>query len=119
VEYLNDYNATLQEICVNQNYGNLLYDKYRDVYYRIAYLKSEFDKGVQAWELISFGGRLFSILILDRELNVIGETKLPEYTYNSIVWFVREDGLYLSASHFMNPDYSDDLLVFHRFDLII
>ncbi|MDR2811228.1 MAG: DUF4221 domain-containing protein [Tannerellaceae bacterium] len=118
VEYPDDFVATPEEICTNPKYGSLLYDKYRDVYYRIAYPKSELEKGVNALELIQFGCKLFSIMILDREWNVVGETKLPEYTYNSRVWFVREDGLYLSASHFMNPEYSDDWLVFHRFDLV-
>lgn len=39
----NDYNGTLKSMCENPNYGNLLYDKYRDVYYRVCYLKTEID----------------------------------------------------------------------------
>jgi hypothetical protein len=118
VEYLNDRGATTAEECVNANYGNLIYDQYRDVYYRIAYPKTELDAGTHAMELIHYGRKVFSIIILDKDLNVIGETRFPEYRYNSMLWFVREDGLYISASHFMNPDYSDDWLVFHRFDLV-
>jgi hypothetical protein len=114
----NDYNATLEELTGNAKYGNVLYDKYRNVYCRIAYPKSESDQGIRPWELIEFGRRLFPIIILDEDFNVVGETKRPDYTYNSRVWFVCEDGLYLSASHFMNPEYSDDWLVFHRFDLV-
>jgi hypothetical protein len=32
--------------------------------------------------------------------------------------FVREDGLYISSSHFLNPNFSDDILSFQRFDLV-
>lgn len=32
--------------------------------------------------------------------------------------FIREDGLYISDSHPRNPEYSDDILSFRRFDLI-
>ncbi|GHV51082.1 hypothetical protein FACS1894181_12470 [Bacteroidia bacterium] len=118
IGFLNDNGATMEEICTNPEYGNLVYDKYRDVYYRVAYPQTEIEKGVNARELIQYGRKNFSILILDKDFNVVGETKFPDYTYNSMVWFVREDGLYISASHFMNPSYSDDWLVFHRFDLV-
>ena len=29
-----------------------------------------------------------------------------------------KDGIYISNSHYMNPNFSDDLLSFIRFDLI-
>ncbi|MCE5227299.1 MAG: DUF4221 domain-containing protein [Porphyromonadaceae bacterium] len=112
VKQLNDYMLTEKEMCENPNYGNLIYDKYRNVYYRIAYPEIEIEKNVRPLELLMYGRKKFSIIILDQDFNTIGETLFPEYIYNSAVMFIREDGLYISTSHPMNPDYSDDKLTF-------
>jgi hypothetical protein len=90
VKLPDEYNLTMEKICSIPKYGNLLYDTYRNVYYRIAYPETEIEKG---------------------------ETLFPDYTYNSTLMFIRRDGLYISAGHFMNPEFSDDVLLFHRFDL--
>lgn len=67
---------------------------------------------------MQYGRKNFSIIILDRDFNIIGETLFPDYTYNSTLMFIREDGLYISDSHYLNPDFSDDILSFQRFDLV-
>ena len=69
-------------------------------------------------ELIEYGRKTFSIIILDKELNKLGETLFPNYTYNSRQLLVLPDGLYICNSHFMNPDVNDDILSFIRFDLV-
>lgn len=117
VKLLNDYELTEKEMCENPNYGNLIYDKYRNVYYRIAYPETEIEKNVRTMELLMYGRKKFSIIILDQDFNTIGETLFPEYQYNSAVMFIREEGLYISTSHPMNPDYSDDKLTFKCFTL--
>jgi hypothetical protein len=119
IGHYDDYgNLTFEDMCENPNYGNLFYDKYRDVYYRIAYPKTEIEKGIRGMELMQYGRKNFSILILDKNFNIIGETLFPDYTYNSTLMFIREDGLYISSSHYLNPEYSDDVLSFQRFDLV-
>jgi hypothetical protein len=120
VKLLDDYgNVTLEDGCENPNYGNLLYDEYRGVYYRIAYPQTTLDrKDIRAIDLLRYGRKNFSIIILDKDFNIIGETMFPDYTYNSQVMFIREDGLYISSSHYLNPEYSDDVLSFRRFDLV-
>lgn len=108
-------------LCTNPRYGNMLYDKYRNVYYRIAYPKTEINwakEKVRSMELLEYGGKSFSIIILDKDLNYIGETKFQDYTYNSKLILIMKDGIYISNSHYMNPNFSDDLLSFVRFDLI-
>jgi len=118
VRLLDDYgNLTITDVCENPNYGNLLFDKYRNVYYRIAYPETEIEKEVKGLELLQYGRKNFSIIILDKNFNIIGETLFPDYTYNSTLMFVREDGLYISDSHYLNPDYSDDQLSFKCFTL--
>lgn len=118
VKLLDDYgNLTPEDACSNPNYGNLIYDKYRNVYYRIAYPKTEIEKGVRGLELRSYGRKLFSIIILDKNFNIIGESLFPKYTYNSNLLFIHKDGLYISDSHYLNPEFSDDVLSFKCFKL--
>lgn len=119
----NDYNRTMdisQGLKIkseNPNYGNLYFDQYRGVYYRIAYPKTKIEKTKNFIDIWKYGRKNFSIIILDKNFNIIGETLFPDYTYNSTLMFIREDGLYISDSHVMNPNYSDDVLSFLRFDL--
>lgn len=104
--------------CEHASYGKILYDKYRDVYYRFAYPPCEInDYSGDYVDLLRSGRKNFSIIILDNQLNVIGETTFPSYTYNSNLSFILEDGLYLSLNHIKNPDYSDDLLRFQKIEL--
>lgn len=115
-----EYGYDFERLCEDPQYGNILYDKYRNVYYRIAYPKTEIDwkkEKVRSMELLEYGGKNFSIIILDKNLNYIGETKFPDYIYNPKLILIREDGVYISDSHYMNPNFSDDVLSFQCFDL--
>ena len=68
-------------------------------------------------QILHNGKKEFSIIILDEDLNIVGETKFPPFTYVPHICFIRKDGLYISASHFMREDYSDDWLRFQKFEL--
>lgn len=122
VDYLDDFgNVTSQELCEHRIYGLILYDKYRQVYYRVAHPKSELNiklKDREYIDLQEYGRKNFSIIIMDKDFNVIGETMFPDYTYNSNMMFVHKNGLYISASHAFNENYSDDILQFHCFELV-
>ena len=41
-------------------------------------------------ELWDFGRKIFSIIILDKTFNIIGETVFPEYTYNPNLMYIDE-----------------------------
>ena len=122
VKTVDDYgNFTIKDMCEHAEYGNLLYDQYRKVYYRIVFPQTEILKKLNDREyldLMHYGRKCFSIIILDADFNIIGETLFPDYTYNPTMAFIREDGLYLSASHAFNENYSDDWLKFQRFELV-
>lgn len=119
IELLDDFgNLTFNNMCENPNYGNLLFDEYRNIYYRIAYPETEVSREVNGLELMQYGRKNFSIVILDEDFNIIGETLFPDYTYNSTLMFIREEGLYISDSHYLNPEFSDDVLSFQLFELI-
>lgn len=113
-----DANKVVRGWCDHPAYGSILYDKYREVYYRFVYPKSTLEADYDPFDVHSSGRKRFSIMILDKELNIIGETLFPDYTYNSHLFFILEDGLYLSTSHIKNPNFSDDVLTFQRIDLV-
>ena len=113
-----DFKKILKLTCEEPTYEDRVYDKYRKVYYRFACPPTSVDEEEDLLEVIRFGKKQFSIIILDQNLKKIGETLFPEYTYVPTAYFIREDGLYLSCSHFKNPDYSDDVLCFQKIELI-
>jgi len=113
-----DFNKILRLTCEEATYEDLLYDKYRNVYYRFACPNTTVDNNDSYLEIIRSGKKQFSILILDYNFNIIGETLFPEYTYVPTAHFINEDGLYISCSHFKNPNYNDDWLKFQRFELV-
>lgn len=113
-----DFQRMIKAQCEHASYGKILYDKYRDVYYRFAYSSGAIDDYSGDYlDLFRSGRKSFSIMILDNELNIVGETSFPAYTYNSNLTFIVEDGLYISLSHIKNPDYSDDILRFQKLEL--
>ena len=98
-------------------YGDLLYDSYRDVYYRFAYPKVELEDDIQWWGKAVYGRKKFSVIILDKDFNIIGETLFPEAVYNSYVFFVHKDGLYISRDYQMLYGDSEDDMTFELFNL--
>lgn len=112
-----DFRQIIKASCEMPDYGNILYDPYRKVYYRFAFPETELEDGLNYMQILHNGKKEFSIIILDENLHVIGETKFPPFSYVPHIFFIREDGLYISTSHFMREDYSDDILCFQRFEL--
>lgn len=98
-------------------YGDLIYDSYRDVYYRFAYPKTELEDNIQWWGKSVYGRKKFSVIILDKDFHVIGETLFPEAIYNSYVFFVHKDGLYISRDYQMLYGNSEDYMTFELFNL--
>ena len=96
-------------------YQNVMYDKYRDVYYRIAELPYELKRNESPFD--DPRGREFSIIILDKDLNIIGETKFPGNKYFYKMSFVGRDGLYISENNEANPEFDENKLVFACFKL--
>lgn len=117
VQLPDELTASPEDFCKNAWYSNLFYDPYREVYYRIAYPPSTLDKDIRPLELIQFGRKNFSILILDKDFRILGETLFPDNSYNPQIMFVRPEGLYISDSHYLNPRFNDDILSFRKYEL--
>lgn len=108
----------MKKTCEMPSYGNIMYDKYRKVYYRFVYLKSELKPNEDSRKILHNGKKEFSIMMLDENFKVLGETRFPAFTYVPHICFINKDGLYLSTSHFKREDYSDDVLRFQRIELV-
>ena len=94
-----------------------MYDKYRDVYYRFAEMPCELAKDEDPYSEFTPKAREFSVIILDKDFRIIGETKFPGNKYFIRMSFVGRDGLYISENNLANPDFDEDKLVFACFAL--
>jgi hypothetical protein len=101
----------------NPRYLSLVYDQYRDIYYRFFYPgmtdKFELENRRGSRFLHQFG-----IQVLDKDFKTIHETLLPSNTYYSRNFFVNKEGLYLSTDNNDNPDIEEESLKFQLFKLI-
>lgn len=61
--------------------------------------------------------REFSVIIFNKDLRIIGETKFSENKYDNRISFVGRDGLYISENNLANPEFDEDKLVFACFKL--
>ena len=116
-------NLTMAEGIVESNskpkYDNIVYDRYRDVYYRFCRMKDTktspkgfLDRGY--YQCLSD----FSILILNSDLEVVGETKFEAGVYAPKLFFVNKDGLWLSENNYQREDMTDDVLKFRCLKLV-
>lgn len=100
----------------SNSYREILYDKWRNVYYRFAYKGVEFineDGLFRDWD-----DKPCSIIILDEALNKVGETDLPSNHYYTRNAFINEDGLHISNNHPKNSDLNENVLSFTLFKLV-
>ena len=120
IPYLNDAGDDVQDIIRRKQkakYWHIMYDKYRDVYYRFAEMPCELAKDENPYDEFSHKAREFSVIILDKDFRIIGETKFPGNKYFIRMSFVGRDGLYISENNLANPEFDEDKLVFACFKL--
>jgi len=95
---------------LNPRYWQVIYDKYRNVTYRMAlrpYSEEDFRIGVRSMKV--------SIIILNDTYQKIGEFDVDRSKYDHRMTFVSEEGLHLlNISEFKN---NEDLLVFDIFKI--
>ena len=97
------------------HYFHLMYDRYRDVYYR--FVEHPCEPGPGEYPVDDPKAREFSVIIFDKDFRIIGETKFPGNKYHNKMSFVGRDGLYISENNLANPDFDEDKLVFACFKL--
>ena len=115
-EWENPISGKSEPFYVESNsYRELVYDKWRNVYYRFAY------QGVNyistSGEQRDWNDKKPSIVILDRQFENVGEPVLATGTYFTRNFFVGKEGLYISNNHRKNKNLSKDHLSFTLFKL--
>lgn len=111
-----DFQKGMQMSVETAKYGNLIHDPYRNVYYRFAYPQTELGADEDLQSALSFK-KGFSIILLNENLETIGETLFPDGKYVPSLFFVAKEGLYISNNHIKNPNFSEDQLTFQRLAL--
>lgn len=98
-------------------YDGIVYDQYRDVYYRFVRQPLKLDDSVKP-NFYDFHRKPISIIILDNEFQWLGETSLTNDTYQSFMYFVTQEGLFVSKGNPNNPELNEDHAAFTCFKLM-
>ena len=103
------------EFCEAPMYWHIMYDKYRDVYYRFAEMPYKLASNESPYDEPK--GKEFSIIVLNADFEIIGETKFPGKKYFYKMSFVGKEGLYISENNLANPQFDENKLVFTCFKI--
>ena len=103
------------EFCEAPMYWHIMYDKYRDVYYRFAEMPYKLASNESPYDEPK--GKEFSIIVLNADFEIIGETKFPGKKYFYKMSFVGREGLYISENNLENPQFDENKLVFTCFKI--
>ena len=115
--HTNDVNALIR-YKESSKYGHIMYDKYRDVYYRFAEMPCELAKDETPFYKQAPKTRELYVIIVNDRFEIIGVTKFPGSKYFYKMSFVGKDGLYISENNLANPEFDEDKLVFSCFKLV-
>ncbi|AKP49914.1 DUF4221 family protein [Cyclobacterium amurskyense] len=115
--YVNEIPGTHEEgllnILNNDLYGIILYDKYRDCFYRFFYpgFTDDEEYAIDKLWMLRNSRPFTGVMVLDKDLNIIGEHIFDKFqVHASSNVFVGEEGLYLSLNNENSPDYDEDHL---------
>ncbi len=111
---LNDIKAGMKFSAEKGAYQNLIYDEFRDIFYRIAQVNDEIRDEENPGDLFQTPLR-FSIMLLSPDLKILAEELLPRGKFSPTNFFVDKEGLWLSENHPLNRDFDEDSLRFRCF----
>jgi hypothetical protein len=106
-----NFQAGLEMKLGHDLYGQLIYDKYRDLFYRIFMPGYDFDGEMSFEEMrpMERSRPLGGILVFDKDLKILGEHLFDKFQIHpNSNMFVGEKGLYLSLNNENNPDFDED-----------
>lgn len=110
-------NEYLTYLLSTPRYEGLIYDSYREVFYRFCFPAIEVESEEELEQLRGFP-KDFSIMILDKDLQVLGETSFEGYNYVTNNVFVAKEGLYISINHPDNLNNEEDFMSFVLYKLV-
>jgi hypothetical protein len=89
---------TQKYLLTTSHYESIIYDHYRNIYYRFAYPTLNVNSEQELSDL-RFASNEFVIMVLDENLNIITERYFEGGTYLPNNIFITEEGLYISINH--------------------
>jgi len=117
-EFKGDFNSSEEETMhryQNPSYNSILYDSYRNVYYRLAGLPNE--KALSSGDKARYASRSFAIIVYDADLKIIGELELQPF-YAEAMSFVGRSGLYLAQFIGGKNGIEEDRIKYSCFQLV-
>lgn len=105
----------LQYVLETFQYSGIIYDQYRKVYYR--FVKHPLDYKNERGEINNFHSKPISVIILDDDFRVIGETMLENNKFTTSMYFVSEEGLFISDANPLNIAVDENYAGFTLFNL--
>ena len=109
----------LKEALDHLLYIKILYDPFRNLYYRIASLPTgEYEPSdLRHWS--AFGRNKIGIIAMNGNFDIIGYTILKSEMYNCYRAFVGKKGLYISKNNIYRKDFNENLLEYSVFELVL
>lgn len=111
-----DYQAYHKHVYNNLLYKYIIYDKYKNVYYRIVSLPKKDYKLNKRFNSLNIP---FSIQVFDDKFQQLCESEIlnesPQFV--KFDYFVNKEGLWISTNNPDNPNYQEDKLTFKLFQL--
>lgn len=98
----------------NPKYYGIYFDPYRQLYYRTFQFSGSYDQNGILKE--TDAKKQFSVIVLDKDFNVMKEVVFPGGIYNVYRAFVGKQGLYLLKNNILNPELNEDSISIDVFD---
>ncbi|WP_338225439.1 DUF4221 family protein [Algoriphagus confluentis] len=96
-------------------YEIIMYDKYRDVFYRMFFPRVEIEKFDFTARQLFANRPLVGVMVMDKEFNLIGEHLFQPHYVQPWNYFVGKKGLYVSTNNPNRDDFDENFL---RYDII-
>jgi hypothetical protein len=98
----------------NPKYYGIYFDPYKQLYYRTFQFSGSYDQNGILKE--TDAKKQFSVIVLDKDFNVMKEVVFPGGIYNVYRAFVGKRGLYLLKNNILNPELNEDSISIDVFD---
>lgn len=110
---LNDTQYKFSAMVENIYYDQLLFDPFRNVFYR--FFLQDIEEIKEDGKFNTFGDKPLVLMIFNDDFELLKEIYLGKHKYNPAKSFVGKEGLYISKAHYKNKNYNKNSL---KFDLM-
>ncbi len=100
----------------SSRYSSIYYDFSNRLYYRFFIIGKGLNKDDNLMSISRYPTQ-FSIIIINTDFEVVGETLLPENEYNPRMSFMTEEGLYISSNHIESDEFDENKIKFRLFKI--